>query len=67
MLGPLKDLFAVLALIAALFTLRWFTEPGFQPARMGETSGKIMEQSAVIKGHCLTPAEQTKVTNCDEQ
>lgn len=66
MWGLLKDLFAVLALAAALFTLAWFTEPIDQPQRMGHTCDEIMQRFAAMKGRSLTPAERTKVVNCVE-
>lgn len=67
MLGLLKDVFVVLALAVALFTLGWFTEPTVRPLRIGHTCDEIMQRLAGIKDRSLTPAEQTKVVNCDEQ
>jgi hypothetical protein len=66
MLGLLKDLFAVVALVVVLFFLAWFTDPGFQPLRVGQTCDEIMERFAAIKDRSLTPAEQTKIINCAE-
>jgi hypothetical protein len=64
MLGLLKDLFAVVALVVTLFVLAWYTDPGFQPLRVGQTCDEIMERFAAIKDRSLTPAEQTKAINC---
>jgi hypothetical protein len=66
MLGLLKDLFSVVAVAVALFTLAWFAEPVAQPLRTAQSCDQIMQRFAAIKGRRLTPAEETKVINCTE-
>jgi hypothetical protein len=64
MWGLIRDILLLLAVVAALVALGWFTQPIDQPPlRTVKTCAEITAL-AMQKDHRLTPAEKTDLANC---
>lgn len=65
MLGLLKDLLVVLALMAALVAAAWFSDPTENYLRTGQNCQEITARLTAKRYRNLTPAEETDMANCD--
>jgi hypothetical protein len=64
MWGVLKELLLIIATIAALVALAWFSEPTENFLHTGRTCRGIRERLAEKHYRDLTPAEETDMANC---
>jgi hypothetical protein len=64
MRGFLKEALFVVATIAALIALAWFSGPTENYLHTGRTCHEIKERLAVKQYRNLTPAEKTDMANC---
>jgi hypothetical protein len=64
MLGLLKDLLAVVAMIGVLVAIALWSGPGDIQLRTGRTCLEIVNRLAARTERTLTPAERTDLANC---
>jgi hypothetical protein len=60
----LKELLLIIAIVAALVALAWFSEPTENFLHTGRTCHEIRESLAAKNYRDLTPAEETDMANC---
>jgi hypothetical protein len=63
--GALKELLLIVAIIAALVALAWFSEPTESFLHTGQTCREIRGRLAAKQYRDLTPAEETDMANCN--
>jgi hypothetical protein len=61
----MKELLLIIAIIAALAGLAWFSEPTESFLHTGQTCREIRELLAAKHYRDLTPAEETDMANCN--
>jgi hypothetical protein len=62
MMGLLKDLIAVMVLIALLATIAWVSRP--TSSSSAQSCAEFTKRLAVQQDHDLTPAQETHLANC---
>jgi hypothetical protein len=65
MRGVLRELLLILATVAALVVVAWFTDPTESFLHTGRTCREIKEHLVAKQYRDLTPAEETDMANCN--